>query len=416
MRSEADPQEDKILVQLMHSSTPVAYNAPVRPTYAELIERFGSPLYVYDADEVRRAFVAFRGAFTYRPLDIFYATVCNKNPYLIRVLHELGAGIHANTPGDAYAALRLGLPEDCIAYSGTNLSRADFDFFAGRGIAMNLDSLDQLRDFCRYRVGASVGLRLLIDPESSSSRIGVTPSELKEALEMTREGGVRLSGLHMYAGTNSRKASRFLNCFERVLQASDELPDLEYLDLGGGFGLDYYETQEPLDLAAMGREICSVMEGLSAHRGRRIRLAVEPGRFLVARAGSLLMTVVSVKERAGRRFVGVDTTVGNIVVESVYHRYHRLHAVAARGDVVDVPTDVCGNTTHSRDFIARSCKLPEVRAGDLLRLEDVGAYGYAMSSHFLNRPRPAEVVQDGAEVHLTTRRESFADLVATCTF
>ncbi len=155
------------------------------------------------------------------------------------------------------------------------------------------------------------------------------------------------------------------------------------------------------------------MDGVSARRGRRVELHVEPGRTLVAQAGTLYTRVVSVKERRGRRFVGVDTTVGNLVVPSVYHMRHRVAAVAPRGEPRDVPTDVCGNTTHSRDFLARDARLPELQNGDLLALRDVGAYGYAMSSHFLNRPRPAEVVIDGDEVVLTTRRETFADLVAT---
>jgi diaminopimelate decarboxylase len=111
--------------------------------------------------------------------------------------------------------------------------------------------------------------------------------------------------------------------------------------------------------------------------------------------------------------VGVDSTVGNIVVPSVYHPYHRIEAVGPRGEALEVPTDVCGNTTHSRDFLGRDLRLPPLEPGDLLAMHDVGAYGYAMSSHFLNRPRPAEVVLDGDEVVLTTRREGFQDLLTT---
>ena len=85
--------------------------------------------------------------------------------------------------------------------------------------------------------------------------------------------------------------------------------------------------------------------------------------------------------------------------------------MGVQGPPLDVPTDVCGNTTHSRDYLARNCQLPEVQVGDVLALRDVGAYGYAMSSHFLNRPRPAEVVLHGAQVHLTTRRETLQDLL-----
>jgi diaminopimelate decarboxylase len=378
-----------------------------------LVERFGSPLYVYNGDLIEEAFGRFRQAFSYQPTDLHYAIVCNKNPFIVRLLHALGAGVHANTPGDAFAALRAGVPAGRILYSGTNLSTTDLEWLDAHDIQMNLDSLDQLSDAIARTHRKTVGLRLLIDDERSGNRIGVALGELPRALQLTRAAGVRLTGLHMYAGTNTLRVSRFLDCFDRLLEGAAALPDLEYVDVGGGFGVRYEKGQEPLPLEDLGSEITVRMDRLSAERGRAVRLYLEPGRLLVAEAGCLLMTVVSVKVRDGRRFIGVDTTVGNVVVESVYHPRHAIEAIATAGPVLPVSTDVCGNTTHSRDFVARSCRLPEMRPGDLLALRDVGAYGYAMSSHFLNRPRPAELFVHHGEVCLTTRRETFEDLVAT---
>jgi diaminopimelate decarboxylase len=385
----------------------------IRAHAARLVDDFGSPLYVYDADAIEAAFARFRSAFAYAPSDHHYAIVCNKNHYIVGVLHALGCGIHANTPGDAYAALRAGVPGDRIVYSGTNLNADDFAWLLERRVRMNLDSLDQLRDFAARAPNADVGLRLLIDDEGSSNRIGIAAAELSQAVEMCRVAGIRLTGLHMYAGTNTRRMSRFLNALDRLLPCARILPDLEYVDIGGGFGVAYEDDAKSFPLCEAGTEISSRMEQLSADVGKRLRLVLEPGRILVAQAGCLLTTVVSVKRRGGRRYVGVDTTVGNIVVESVYHSTHRIEAVAPRGPALDEPTDVCGNTTHTRDIVAKSCRLPDVAPGDLLMLRDVGAYGYAMSSHFLNRPRPAEVVLHRGTSHLTTRRETFEDLVAT---
>jgi diaminopimelate decarboxylase len=380
---------------------------------ADLLERFGSPLYVYEAGRIRRAFDEFRAAFTYEPADFHYAIVCNKNAYIVRLLYELGAGIHANTPGDAHAALAAGVAPNRIVYSGTNLNAADFEYLLSRSIRMNLDSLDQLRDLASRGGASEAGLRLLIDDEGHPNRIGVTAVELTAALEIARRSGLRITGLHMYAGTNTLKAGRFIECLDRMIEASDTLPDLEYLDVGGGFGVAYKENRSQLAIHTLGREVSSRLRSLSQKRGRTVRLIIEPGRLLIASAGTLLMRVVSVKERGGRRYIGVDSTVGNIVVESVYHSYHRIAAIAPRGAALEMPTDVCGNTTHSRDYLGRSCRLPELLPGDILALLDAGAYGYAMSSHFLNRPRPAEVVIDGGTYQLTTRRETFDDLLAT---
>jgi diaminopimelate decarboxylase len=389
--------------------------ARVRPggtEAARLLRRFGSPLYVYDLAEIERCYRRFRAAFPYEPLDCHFAIVCNKNPVLVRFLLELGAGVHANTPGDAYAALAAGVPAERIVYSGANLTAADFDFVLGHGIALNVDSLDQLHDVARRGGTNPIGLRVLVDEPQKRSRIGIALHELSEAAAVARTGGLRLVGVHMYAGTNTRRASRFVETLDVLLAASDALPDLEYVDAGGGYGVGYREVERDLDLATVGAAIAERMKAVSARRGRTIRLLLEPGRILVATSGTLLTTVVAVKERGGRRFVGVDTTVGNLAAPSVYHGYHRVEALASRGPLLAIPTDVCGNTTHSGDFLARDARLPALRRGDIVALRDVGAYAYAMSSHFLNRPRPAEVVLVGGRALLTTRRETFADLLA----
>src|SRR3954471_18368726 len=124
-----------------------------RPSTLEalaLTGHYGSPLYVYDLDDVEHRYRRFAAAFPYRPTDIHYAIVCNKNPAIVARLHELGAGVHANTPGDAFAALSAGVPASRIVYSGTNLARADFEFLRTHAIPLNLDSLDQLRAVARF--------------------------------------------------------------------------------------------------------------------------------------------------------------------------------------------------------------------------------------------------------------------------
>jgi diaminopimelate decarboxylase len=388
------------------TSAPVDACEPPR-----LLADFGSPLYVYDLDRVAASLEALRRAFDDPAVDLHYAIVCNKNRALVRRLHEWGVGVHANTPGDAAAALAAGVPAARIVYSGTNLDARDLEFLHARGIHMNLDCVDQVLDRARLGPGA-IGLRYLIDDPERRNRIGVGDEELDEALAAAAAAELRVTGLHMHAGTNNMRAERALRCFERMQSASRRLPDLEYLDVGGGFGIPYRDGGEPFDMGAFAEGVLADLGALSKQRSRRIRLLVEPGRVLVAAAGTLYVTVVSVKQRGGRRYVGVDSTVGNVVVESVYHAFHRIEAVGVDAPPLDVPTDVCGNTTHSRDFLGRGLSLPPLAPGDVLAVRDVGAYGYAMSSHFLNRPRPAELVVEGGRPRLTTRRETFDDLLA----
>src|SRR5687768_13181517 len=225
----------------------------ISPLAAPLLERFGTPLYVYNADLIEAAFARFRAAFSYQPCELHYAIVCNKNPFIVRLLHGLGAGIHANTPGDAFAALRVGVPASRVLYSGTNLNTADLQWLDAHQIPLNLDSLDQLHDAIARTRRPSFGLRLLIDAEHSGNRIGVTLGELPRAVQLAQAAGRRLTGLHMYAGTNTLRVSRFLQCFDRLLEGAAALPDLEYLDVGGGFGVRY-EEDEDLALPDLGSE------------------------------------------------------------------------------------------------------------------------------------------------------------------
>ena len=380
---------------------------------SELVTAFGSPLYVYDADAIEAAFAGFRSAFTYAPSDHHYAIVCNKNHYIVGLLHALGCGIHANTPGDAYAALRAGVPGDRILYSGTNLNADDFAWLLERRVRMNLDSLDQLRDFAARAPKSEVGLRLLIDDEEARNRIGIAAAELSEAVEMCRSAAIRLTGLHMYAGTNTRRVSRFVDALDRLMTCAPE---------PAGSGIRRHRRR-------IRRRLRRRRETVSASRSRR-RDLIENGAA-VGRCGEAPAPRARARpDSGGRSRMPVDD--GHIREATRWPPVHwrrydggkhcRRERVSLdppnrsgwpRGPLLDEPTDVCGNTTHTRDIVAKSCRLPDVAPGDLLILRDVGAYGYAMSSHFLNRPRPAEVVLHRGTTHLTTRRETFEDLVAT---
>ena len=125
----------------------------------------------------------------------------------------------------------------------------------------------------------------------------------------------------------------------------------------------------------------------------------------------LLTTVVSIKWQGDKQIVGVDTSITNLAVLAVHGGYRQVVSATHASDLPTVLSDVCGNTTYSRDYLCRGCRLPRLHRGDLLMILDVGAYGYAMSSHFLHRPRPAEVLVQDGQTQLIRERESLADLL-----
>lgn len=375
-----------------------------------LAERFGTPLFVYDAEAIRTAYRAMRDAFEYMPTRVHYAAVCNPNLHLLRLLRAEGAGLHANSPGDVFCGLRAGFAPEDIVFSGSNLGDEDLDYLIEANVHLNLDSLDDLRRALERGSGRSFGLRVHLEQALPESRMGLRVSELDQARKAAWAAGSRITALHVYCGTHGRHVDRYRAALALLVELAECFPDIDCLNLGGGFGYDYHERQSfPFGELAAVAEV--TLKKLSLRLGRTITLRVEPGRALVAAAGVLLTRVRSTKMGAGRRYVGVDTTTAHFTSPAVHGAHRHVVPVTARSAIAEA-SDVCGNTTYSRDFIAQNVVLPAVRAGDLLAILDAGAYGYCMGGRFLNRPRPAEIFVDGGEAKLVTRRESFEDLIS----
>lgn len=382
-------------------------------TACELVQVHGSPLYVYGGATLQHTIQHIQGSIDYPETQFLFASVTNGNLALLRYFKHQGWGIHANTPGDVFLALQAGFAADTIVYSGSNLSHHEFEQLLGWGVGtFNLDSLDQLRLLgAVVRSGAfpslTLGLRLNEPALIGESRIGVSPADFPQAIELASQLGLRITGLHFYRGTGTNATAAFTDVIKPLLAIARQLPDFSYLDYGGGFGYPYRHGAAAFDWSSFGRAVGGALRG----QEKPIRLLIEPGRAAIAGCAVLLTTVVSIKWQGEKQIVGVDTSITNLAVLAVHGGYRQVICATQAPDLPTVLSDVCGNTTYSRDYLSRGCRLPRLRCGDLLMILDVGAYGYAMSSHFLHRPRPAEVlVQDGC-ARLIRERESLADLL-----
>jgi diaminopimelate decarboxylase len=380
----------------------------------ELLEIYGSPLYVYHGALLRKTIAHITQAVPYPRTQFQFASVTNGNVALLQIFRASGWGLHANTPGDIYLGLKAGFTPNQIVYSGSNLNRAEMEQLLNWGVTtLNLDSLSQLQLFCYVYEEMSfttslsqpprLGLRLNLPKITGDSRIGVRPVEFPAAIEIVKSVNLKLSGLHFYRGTGTNATQAFTQVIDSVIATAQLLPDWNYLDFGGGFGYPYQTGGVAFDWHWFGKEIT---ESLS-HIGQEIDLIIEPGRAAIAECGTLLAKVVSVKWQEDKQIVGVDTTVANLSVPSVHGGYREIISIGATNDSPLHPTDVCGNTTYSRDYLGRNCKLPALQIGDILVILDVGAYGYAMSSHFLHRTRPAEVLLENRQHRLIRQREDY---------
>ena len=390
-------------------------NQPFSATLAHsLLNCYGSPLYVYQSDLLRHGISHITTSIPYNNTLFQFATVTNGNIELLKLFNDQGWGIHANTPGDIYLGLKAGFSGEKIVYSGSNLNPEEMTQILKWGVrTLNLDSISQLELLCEiYKSfpgdlsSLKLGLRLNEPNLIKDSRIGVQPQEFPEAIKIAKRVGLNIQGLHFYRGTGTNATRAFTQVIDDIIQIGQLLPNWEYLDFGGGFGYPYHHDKIAFNWHKFGQELTDKLNQLS----KPIQLIIEPGRAVIANCATLLAKVVSVKWQGDKQIIGVDTTVGNLSVPSVHGGYRKIISWPEKSQTLWL-TDVCGNTTYSRDYLGKNCQLPALEIGDIIGILEVGAYGYAMSSHFLHRPRPAEVLLEKESHRLIRQREDYQVLI-----
>ncbi len=392
-----------------------------------LAERFGTPLYVYDAQGIAERIQAFHHAFRGVEFLLAYSVKANGNLAILNRIGATGAGADIVSEGELERALRAGIPASRIVFAGVGKTAAEMARALEAGIhAFHVESeeeLDLLEEVARARgVQAPVGIRVNPDVESptphhytatghAASKFGIPVSR---AMELYRSGAdrphLRFVGIDVHIGSQIVEVEPYLAALETVLVMVDELRDagvpLEYLDLGGGFGVGYRgEAGLPLDrLAAV------VTKRL---RERGLRLILEPGRSIVGEAGVLLTRVLYRKESGGKRFVITDAGMTELLRPSHYGGWHRIVPVIQDADAgaPEVAVDVVGPVCESGDFLALDRPLPLPERGDLLAVGTAGAYGFSMASNYNARRRPAEVLVENSRPLLIRRREEVDDLI-----
>jgi diaminopimelate decarboxylase len=365
----------------------------------------GRATYVYDLGTLRRRCEEV-AALPIRPKRVHFATMANDHPRVIECVARCGHGVFVNSRRHLQVALRSGVDASRILYAASNMVADEMRLCASLGVRVVLDSVEQVRSFGAVAGGGAVGLRVsigvadgdVVRPDAGY-RFGILPEELEEAVEAAAERGVSIEGVHSYFGTDL-PAAPLVHGVGQLTRVAERLPDLAFVDAGGGFSVG--GADEPwFDLDRYGSGIARHMADLRDRVGREIEFVVEPGRYLAASCGHFFVTVVDVKARQDRVFVGTNGSVA-VFPRPLLYPDRAFHPCGVLGRDPDEPADprpiwVCGNSTYSQDFLARGIRLPLPRVGDVLVFGNAGAYCRSMVSRFLGKDQPAEVVLDGAQ-------------------
>ena len=391
----------------------------------DIAARFGTPLYLYDGSLLDHRYRAFESAFAGTRLLVAYSVKANGNLAVLNRLAGLGSGADIVSGGELARALRAGIPGNRIVFAGAGKSEDELASGLDADIyGFNVESGEELRLLERIAAGrgarARVALRVNLDIASptphaytrtghAGTKFGVPAAEVVELYRWAASRrALRVVGIAAHIGSQIvdtgpyERAARELLAVERVLR--DEDIQLEYVDLGGGFGVAYGDESE-LDLGHLAGTV------LPALAGRGLRLVLEPGRFIVGDAGTLIVRVLYVKRSGAKTFVITDGGMTELLRPSHYDGYHHIEPVVARPGAAVVVSDVVGPVCEAGDFLARARPLELPSAGDLMAVRTAGAYGFAMASNYNSRPRPAEVMVADGELRLIRERETFEDLV-----
>jgi diaminopimelate decarboxylase len=393
---------------------------------ARIAQAVGTPAYIYSyrtiVEHVRKLRMAFHAV---NPL-ICFSVKANGNLAILRLLVREGSGLDIVSSGELYKALRVECPPSRIVFASVGKRPEEIRAaLKAKIFCFNVESAPELEAIdaaaCQLRMTASVALRINPDVKAHTHRYittGVAQSKFgidaRTAIDLLRRSktfsNLRFLGVHLHIGSQITQAKPFIEairCAGHVLEQGRRFGlSLEWLNLGGGLGIIYKDErpQTPKEFA---------LAVLPLLRSLRVRLILEPGRFIVGNAGILLTQVLYIKRARSRRFAVVDAGMNDLIRPALYGAYHEVIPTLTPRQCANgcLPYDVVGPVCESADVLARNRRLGDLRSGDLLAVLGSGAYGSTMASNYNARLRPAEVLVRGRHWAIIRRRETMRDLI-----
>ena len=390
---------------------------------SDIAARFDTPCYVYSRSALETALDEFQKELVGIDSLVCYAVKANANLAVLNVFARRGAGFDIVSIGELKRALAAGADPKKIVFSGVGKSAAEMAFALETGIlCFNVESAPELERLNEVAVGlgkkAPISLRVnpnvdakthpYISTGLKENKFGVAYEDALKIYERAASlPGIEVIGIDCHIGSQLLDPAPFAEALDKLLQLIDQLAakniTLHHIDLGGGLGIRYKDEVAPT--------VKSYLQPLLQElKNRKLKILLEPGRRLVGNAGVLLTKVEYLKTGEVKNFAIIDAAMNDLTRPALYDAWHDIVPVVPR-DATPQNWEVVGPICESGDFLGHNRTLA-IEPGDLLAILSAGAYGMAMSSNYNARPRAAEVLVDGAKVHLVRRRETVEELYA----
>jgi len=392
-------------------------------------QNFGTPAYVYSREAIEQAWLAYDQALAGHPHLVCYAVKANSNIAILNVLARLGAGFDIVSMGELERVIAAGGKPENIVFSGVGKTPVEMRRGLELGIrCFNVESVAELHRLNQVagEQGKIAPVSLRVNPDVDANTHPYISTGLKEnkfgvdvdaALEAYKVAAampyLRVEGLDCHIGSQLTQITPFVDALQRVLALVEQLAsegiDLLHLDLGGGLGITYEESDQPPAVADLMQAILKTLA--ERPQFKHLELIFEPGRSIVGNAGVLLTTVEYLKHSEHKNFAIVDAAMNDLMRPALYSAWQEIVPVTEKVEGDSPIYDVVGPICETGDFLGKDRAL-NIAEGDVLAVMSAGAYGFTMSSNYNTRPRAVELIADQGELYVIRERETFEQLIA----
>ncbi len=387
-----------------------------------LVEKYGTPLYVYDFDYIENRYTTLKEAFAGKKSLINYAVKANSNLSVIQHLAKLGAGADCVSIGEVRRAMDAGVDKYKIIFSGVGKRDDEIREALEKDILLlNLESEAEMKrvEMVAKALGKEARISIRVNPNIDPQThpyisTGLHENKFGVEIDMAKRMYIYANkseflnpvGIHFHIGSQLTKLEPIKEAAVIVADLVRSLKaikiDIKFFDVGGGIGV-VYSDEVTIPAEAYTQVIFEAVKGLD------VTLLCEPGRYMVANAGAFFTSVLYEKVNDGKRFVIVDGAMNDLLRPSLYNAYHKIEAVGVEGETTSA--DVVGPVCESGDFFGKGVQLPALEHNDLLVIQSAGAYGFTMASNYNTRNKPAEVALEAGVDRVIRKRETYEDQV-----
>lgn len=387
----------------------------------DLAEKYGTPLYVYQADKMIAQYDRMIRAFSsIKKIKVHYACKANTNLNILKLFKSKGSGLDTVSIQEVELGLMAGFNPKDIIYTPNGVSASEIKKAKELGVRIHIDNLSVLEHFgnefsSSYPIGIRINPHIFgggnekISVGHIDSKFGISYYQLPHIKRIIEITDLKVEGIHMHTGSDILEVEVFLKGADVLFKAAREFQDLEYIDFGSGFKVPYREGDVETDIDSLGKSLSEKFMEFCNEYGKELSLVFEPGKFLVGEAGCFLVKVNAVKQTTSSVFACVDSGFNHFIRPMFYNAYHHIENISnplGRQRLYNVVGYICESDTFGLNR-----QISEIHEGNVLCFKNAGAYCFCMSSNYNSRYRPSEVMLYKGQDHLIRKRETFQDLL-----